>query len=223
MQVTVKFSEIHHVVQTLEFSIVLQLPCLTDDSLTFEPPKITDLFYQIGDPAVYITFSDFISSDLFKPCIYDYVYSVKLVSSPLGGGTMADYISLDSSGRKFSIKSEAGTGQAQTIGVILVLTISSAKNIMPQTITIGKEYTTQFKVEYKAPPPAKVYIVDDNLKPDFNQTLSTFSIDMSATPLTTSYDLGALSDFEGDPLTVTFSGTSLTFLQAVFNPDDGTI
>ena len=32
-----------------------------------------------------------------------------------------------------------------------------------------------------------------------------------------------LSDLEGDPFTVTFSGTSMAFLSAVFNKQDGTV
>ena len=74
-------------------------------------------------------------------------------------------------------------------------------------------------------PPLKenVFIVPDNLSPDFVTPLpSNISLDMSATPLTTSYDFDLLSDYEGDPFIVDFSGTSMEFISTKLN-QDGTI
>ena len=91
---------------------MLKVPCFREP-LTFDAPKISDLSYTIGDPAVDFTIQEFKGpANLLPFCEYNVVYSAKLVSSPFGGGTMSDYLSLDASNKKFTIHSEVNTGLA---------------------------------------------------------------------------------------------------------------
>ena len=74
-------------------------------------PTIDAVSYQIGSPAVTFTADSFLSEDS-SICNYSWIYSATLDTNPLGGGTMADYITFNPSTLTFNVESEIGTGLA---------------------------------------------------------------------------------------------------------------
>ena len=80
-------------------------------------PSISAMEYQVGDPSVSFTVSEFTSQSAIT-CGFIWTYSATLTAEPIDGGSMADYITFDTQLMEFTIGSQSGVAQELEVNLI---------------------------------------------------------------------------------------------------------